>query len=69
MFVEYLERFLKKNAIVPTSIRERYVIFPGKNCSIEVWYDGRVIVAKSRKKKIKFRFDEKRIKKLIEEGS
>jgi len=65
VFVEYLEKYLKRKNILPDKVHGRYIGFMGNNCLIRIWYDGRVEIRKNDKLFKKFKFDEKKMEKYI----
>jgi len=65
MFVDYLEKFLGLNNIIPKKVHERYVSFDGKDCKIRIWYNSRVQIWKKGKLFKQFNFEDKKIQKYL----
>jgi hypothetical protein len=65
MFIDFLNDWMNVNSIHPVTVNSRYITFPGDNCTIRIWYYGKVEIDRNRKFLKSFKFKESKINKFM----
>jgi hypothetical protein len=65
MFIDFLNVWMNANNVHPDTMNNRYITFPGDNCTIRIWYYGKVEIDRNKRFLISFKFNEKKIKKFM----
>jgi hypothetical protein len=65
VFIDFLNAWMNINNIHPSTVNSRYITFPGNNCTIRIWYYGKVEIDRNKKFLRSFYFDEKVVNKYM----